>query len=152
MFPAGFPTRWGSTRVYLGLAVAKAALEFPMRLFAPFLMAAAGLAALPCAVAQSGEVSVELTRVSEAMAQRLGYDEARLPMSVLVPPAVAAEACGIPAEMFTPPRTGANEGCVAAKPTSGLERVVRSRVRSDEALGGPPATSSHGKTGPDTRR
>lgn len=110
------------------------------------LPAVAALALASAAHSQgSGLVSVDLIGVHEPLAQRMGVDPARMPMSILAPAAVAAAACGVRPETLSVARGGG--GCTASTPVAGLDVIVRDRMRENEAMGGPPAASA-GATGP----
>ncbi|HYF21245.1 MAG TPA: hypothetical protein VEA40_25505 [Ramlibacter sp.] len=98
--------------------------------------AAVSLAALACtaALAQNPPtVSVDLTKVSGAVAQRIQMDESNMPMSLQVPPEVAAEVCG--------PQAARSAACVARESSPALDRMIATRMREDDTrtMGAPPA-------------
>ena len=110
-------------RATLAAAVSAAALVFAMQ-----------------AQAQtSGLVSVELTEVSTTMAERLKVDEARIPMSIQVPPQVAAEVCGVSPGAPSAHRAREGDGCMARRSSPDLDKLITSRMRADDpaVLGAP---------------
>lgn len=92
------------------------------------------LAGSPLAAAQpTGLVSVDLTQVAASMAQRLGVDESRMPLSIQVAPEVAAQACGLAAGALARKGAGGAEGCVAVAAASPLlDQVLLARMKRDE--------------------
>ncbi|MBK0393973.1 hypothetical protein [Ramlibacter algicola] len=70
-------------------------------------------------------VSVDLSRLAPAMAQRMNLDESRMPLSLLVPAAVAAEACAVPVARIAP------AGCQASVHSGALDRVLAARMEAD---------------------
>lgn len=87
----------------------------------------------------SGLVSVELTEVSNTMAERLKVDEARIPMSIQVPPQVAADVCGVSPGAPSAHRAREGDGCMARRSSPDLDRLITSRMRADDpaVMGGP---------------
>lgn len=100
---------------------------------------ACAAAALPAHAQTSGLVSVELTEVSTSMAERLRVDEAKIPMSIQVPPQVAAEVCGVAPGAPSPHVARAGDGCIARRSTPALDKLITSRMQADDpaVLGGP---------------
>ena len=105
-------------------------------------------AALSAHAQTSGLVSVELTEVHTTMAERLKVDEAKIPMSIQVPPQVAAEVCGISPGAPSPHVARAGDGCMARRSTPALDKLITSRMQADdpatmgapgEPIGGPGA-------------
>ncbi|WP_156385564.1 hypothetical protein [Ramlibacter sp. Leaf400] len=103
--------------------------------------AAALISSTPVFAQTSGLVSIELTEVSSNMAERLKVDEAKIPMSIMVPPEVAAEACGVSPGAPSPQVARRGDGCMARKSTPFLDKLITSRMEADDpsAMGGPPA-------------
>lgn len=87
----------------------------------------------------SGLVSVELTEVSSPLAERLKVDEAKIPMSIQVPPQVAAEVCGISPGAPSPHVARAGDGCMARRSSPALDKLISSRMQADDpaVLGAP---------------
>ena len=112
-------------RAVLAAAVSAAALMFAMQVQAQ--------------VQTSGLVSVELTEVSNNMAERLKVDEARIPMSIQVPPQVAAEVCGVAPGAPSAHRAREGDGCMARRSSPDLDKLITSRMRADDpaVMGGP---------------
>jgi hypothetical protein len=103
---------------------------------------AALIAAMPVHAQTSGLVSVELTEVHTTMAERLRVDEAKIPMSIQVPPQVAAEVCGVAPGAPSPQVARAGDGCMARRSSPDLDKLITSRMRADDpaVMGGPGAT------------
>jgi hypothetical protein len=89
----------------------------------------------------SGLVSVELTHVSASLAERLKIDEARIPMSMQVPPDVAAQVCGIAPGAPSPHTAPRGDGCMARQSTPELDKLLTARMKADDpaTMGGSPA-------------
>lgn len=103
-------------------------------------VSAAALAVAMQAQAQtSGLVSVELTEVHTTMAERLKVDEAKIPMSIQVPPQVAAEVCGVAPGAPSPTVARAGDGCMARRSSPDLDKLITSRMQADDpaVLGAP---------------
>ena len=96
-------------------------------------------AALSAHAQTSGLVSVELTEVHTTMAERLKVDEAKIPMSIQVPPQVAAEVCGVSPGAPSPQVARAGDGCMARRSSPDLDKLITSRMQADDpaVLGGP---------------
>jgi hypothetical protein len=109
---------------------------------------AVALVAAACANAQqtslgqpsSGLVSVELTQVSANIAERLKVDEAKMPMSIQVPPNVAAEVCGVTPGAPSAQVARSGDGCMARKSSPALDQLITSRMKADDpaTMGGSP--------------
>jgi hypothetical protein len=105
------------------------------------VLAAATLFSLgTSAGSQAVQVSVDLTDVASDLAQRLHLDESRMPMSILVPREVAAEACGVAVQSLVTHPAGQGQGCMARGTSATLDRILLARLRSDES----PPTGSPG--------
>jgi len=98
-------------------------------------------AAAPAHAQSSGLVSVDLREVAPAIAQRSGLDESMMPLSIQVPPEVAATACGVAPASMAQQATRGGEGCTARTSTPELERVVTQRMKADEAATSPTRAS-----------
>ena len=87
----------------------------------------------------SGLVSVELTEVHTTMAERLKVDEAKIPMSIQVPPQVAADVCGIAPGAPSPQVARPGDGCMARRSSPDLDKLITSRMKADDpaVLGAP---------------
>jgi hypothetical protein len=87
----------------------------------------------------SGLVSVELTEVHTTMAERLKVDEAKIPMSIQVPPQVAADVCGVSPGAPSAQVARAGDGCMARRSSPDLDKLITSRMRADDpaVLGAP---------------
>ncbi len=96
-------------------------------------------AALSAHAQTSGLISVELTEVHTTMAERLKVDEAKIPMSIQVPPQVAAEVCGVSPGAASPQVARAGDGCMARRSSPDLDKLITSRMQADDpaVLGGP---------------
>jgi hypothetical protein len=112
--------------------------------FSPALVVAAGVVLLagPAGSQNTGLVSVDLSKVSAQIAQRNRLDESQMPMSIQVPPAVAAAACAVPLASMVNHATRGGEGCVAVEHSPALDSAVASRMKTDEEK--PPAVKPVG--------
>ena len=101
--------------------------------------AALVLVAMQANAQTSGLVSVELTEVHTTMAERLKVDEAKIPMSIQVPPQVAAEVCGVAPGAASPQVARAGDGCMARRSSPDLDKLITSRMKADDpaVLGAP---------------
>lgn len=96
------------------------------------------------ATQQPATVSVDLTRISKTIADRLGVDEANMPLSMQVPHEEAVQLCGAQSPgLVGAGRTGGS--CTAASSSASLDRMIQSRMKADEtppepkAMGAGPA-------------
>src|SRR4051812_9546679 len=95
---------------------------------ASLLGAAAALAQQPPAPAVPPTVSVDLTKVSKTIADRLGVDESNMPLSMQLTPQQAAEVCE--AGRGTPPAAAGS--CTASTSSASLDRMIMARMKTDE--------------------
>lgn len=86
---------------------------------------------------RSPTISVDLTQVSADIAQRLGVDEANMPMSMQLPPDQAAQVCG----------SAERNSCTATRSSSALDQLVGSRMKADET---PPTNAMGAGAAPTT--
>jgi hypothetical protein len=110
----------------------------PIRLFPAIVLAVAAQHAL---AQSSGGVSLDISEVSEGIAKRMGVDESRMPMSILVPVDVAAAACGVPRETLSPQGARGGGNCTAKQPVPQIDAILHERILQNEAVGGPPSSS-----------
>ena len=103
----------------------------------PGFAAAAVFAGAAFAAAQAGPardaVSVDISGLAAAMAQRMNLDESKMPLSLMVSAEVASEACAVPIHRITP------AGCEATVPTGALDRLLAARMEANAPLPEPPS-------------
>ena len=77
-------------------------------------------------------VSVDISGLAAAMAQRMNLDESKIPLSLMVPAKVASEACAVPVHRITP------AGCEATVHSGALDRLLAARMEANAPLPEPP--------------
>jgi hypothetical protein len=82
---------------------------------------AAALTLSSAALAQDRTVSVDLSGISDDLAEQLGLDVDDLPDSILVSAETAAEACGVELESI-------GESCLATTATDDLESAITEEI------------------------
>ena len=113
---------------------------FPCALLA---LAAAGACAQVPRPGGPAQISVDLTDVAPALAERLKLDGSRIPLSMLVPADVAAEACSVPLPSLSP------KGCRAVAGSARLDQLLLTRLLIDEPP--PESATPPGAPPPGTR-
>lgn len=102
----------------------------------PVFAAASVFAGAAFAAAQAppagDAVSVDISGLAAAMAQRMNLDESRMPLSLLVPAKVASEACAVPVHRITP------AGCEATVHSGALDRLLAARMEANTPPPEPP--------------
>jgi len=94
---------------------------------------AATLLASPFALAQqSGLVDVDIKNVVNDIAQKLTVDVSQIPLTVLVPVDVAANVCGIAANVLRQQVASGAATCTATGTSTALNETVQKQVKKDQ--------------------
>jgi hypothetical protein len=97
------------------------------------VIGAAILFASPFALAQqSGLVDVDIKNVINDIAQNSNLDVSRIPLTVLVPADVAANVCGIPANVLGQQVARGAATCTATRTSTALNETVQKQVKKDQ--------------------
>jgi hypothetical protein len=129
-------------------------LEFPMKLFgnaSPLLgplprslnmnrlsttLAAVGAATLFASqfvlAQRSGLVDVDIKNVANNIAQNLKMDASHIPLTVLVPVDVAANVCGVAANVLGQQVASGAATCTATSTSTALNEAVQTQVKKDQ--------------------
>ncbi len=94
-----------------------------------FLLAATAFAAGPALSQQSGLVNVSLNNVANNIAQNLSVDVSQIPVSVQAPIGVAANVCGIDANVLAQQAQGGTANCAASTTSNALNQIVLRQIR-----------------------
>ena len=91
---------------------------------------AVGLAAAP-ALAQTngGLVTVNISNVANDIAKNLSIDVSQIPVSVQVPVGVAANVCGVDANVLAKQKQGGTTTCDANSTSNALNQVVQKQLK-----------------------
>jgi hypothetical protein len=105
----------------------------PIRASWTLLAATAALLPVPAARAEQGGqlASVTILRVADDVARNIGVDASQIPLNVTVPLDVAAAVCGIDVSVLARQADNGVAQCNAQRTASGLDDVVRQRVRGN---------------------
>jgi hypothetical protein len=93
------------------------------------LLAAAAFVAGPVLAQQTGLVNVSISNVANNIAQNLKVDVSQIPVSVQVPVAVAANVCGVDANVLSQQAAGGSAKCDAKSTSTALEQVVQTQLK-----------------------
>lgn len=92
--------------------------------------AATFLAAAPVAFAQqSGLVNVEIGDVANDIARNLSVDVSQIPVTVQVPVGVAANVCGVAANVLAQQKDAGTAACKATTASTALNQVVQKQLK-----------------------
>lgn len=91
------------------------------------LAAQAVFALAPAFAQQSGLVNVDVQNVANNIAQNLRIDVSQIPLTVQVPIGVAANVCGVAANVLAQQAAGAS--CTATSTSTALERQILQQIR-----------------------
>ena len=108
---------------------------------------ASGLAASGAAFAQqAGLVNVSLGDVRPEIAKNINVDVSQIPVTVQVPVGVAANVCGVDANVLAQQGQGGTAACTAKNTSTALNQVVQNQSKGQSA-GSPGGTSGSGAAG-----
>lgn len=91
--------------------------------------ALAALVAVPAWSQQSGLVNVSLSNVANNLAKNLSVDVSRIPVSVQVPVGVAANVCGLDANVLARQAQGGTADCAASTTSTALNQIVQRQIK-----------------------
>ena len=91
----------------------------------------AALVMAPQAYAQqSGLVNVSLSNVANNIAKNLSVDVSQIPVSVQVPIGVAANVCGVAANVLAQQAASGTGSCSASSTSTALDQVVQKQAKA----------------------
>ena len=94
------------------------------------VLGAATLACAPFAMAQqSGLVNVEVSNVANDIAKNLSVDVSQIPVTVQVPVGVAANVCGVDANVLAQQKKDGGASCAAKSASGALNQVVQKQLK-----------------------
>lgn len=99
------------------------------------ITAAAAVAALaigaigPALAQQEGLVNVNVSNVANDIAKNLSIDVSQIPVTVQVPVGVAANVCGVDANVLAKQKQGGTAACDAKSTSTALDQVVQKQVK-----------------------
>ena len=94
---------------------------------------AATLAMAPQAFAQqSGLVNVSLSNVANNLAKNLSVDVSQIPVTVQVPVGVAANVCGVAANVLAQQAGSGTAACSATSTSTALDQVVQKQSKTSD--------------------
>jgi hypothetical protein len=102
---------------------------------APLLVAGAlifGLAPAASAAQQSGLVNVNIQDVAQNIARDINVNVSQIPVSVQVPVGVAANVCGVDANVLAKQQQTGDATCKASSTNQALNQVVQKQVGSQK--------------------
>ena len=100
-----------------------------------YIAAVVGLSAMlgTGAFAQGGAglVNVSINNVANDIARNLSVDVSRIPVTVQVPVGVAANVCGVNANVLAQQRNAGATNCAASSTSTALDQVVQRQLKSN---------------------
>lgn len=93
------------------------------------ILALSALAAAPAFSQQSGVVNVDIRNVANNIAQNLKVDVSQIPVTVQAPVSVAANVCGVAANVLGQQAAGGAGQCTAQSTSTALDQVVLRQVK-----------------------
>jgi hypothetical protein len=93
------------------------------------LILVASCAAAPAFAQQSGLVNVDVKNVANNIAQNLKVDVSRIPVTVQVPVAVAANVCGVAANVLGDQAASGSGSCTAKTTSDALNQIVQTQLK-----------------------
>lgn len=85
-------------------------------------------AAVPASADQNGLVNVDLSNVRTDIAKNIDVDVSQVPVSVQVPVGVAANVCGVDANVLAQQKKGGTAECQAQNTSTALNQIVQKRA------------------------
>lgn len=93
------------------------------------ILALSALAAAPAFSQQSGVVNVDIRNVANNIAQNLKVDVSQIPVTVQAPVSVAANVCGVAANVLGQQTTGGSGSCTATTTSAALNDIVQQQIK-----------------------
>ena len=107
---------------------------------------ASGFIASSAFAQQAGLVNVSLGDVRPEIAKNINVDVSQIPVTVQVPVGVAANVCGVDANVLAQQGQGGTAACTAKNTSTALNQVVQNQSKGQSA-GSPGGTSGSGGAG-----
>ena len=83
--------------------------------------------------AQGGLVNVSLSNVKPEIAKNINVDVSQVPVTVQVPVGIAANVCGVEANVLAKKGPGGAAECTAKNTSSALNDIVQKQAKSQKA-------------------
>lgn len=93
------------------------------------LLAISAFAAAPVFAQQSGLVNVDVHNVANNIAQNLKVNVSQIPVTVQVPVGVAANVCGVAANVLGQQAAGGGGSCTATSTSTALNNIVQQQLK-----------------------
>ncbi len=84
----------------------------------------------PAEAQQSGLVNVDISNVANNIARNINVDVSQIPVTVQVPIGIAANVCGVNANVLAQQGVGAAQ-CTATSTTNALDNLVQRQIKSN---------------------
>lgn len=99
-------------------------------LAATFSVVALGMTTPALADAQSGLVNVDVSNVANNIAKNISVDVSQIPVTVQVPVGIAANVCGLDANVLAKQAQGGTANCGATTTSTALDQLVQRKLSS----------------------
>ena len=96
----------------------------------PLLSAFAAFHFSPAVAQQSGLVNVDISNVANNIARNINVDVSQIPVTVQAPIGIAANVCGVNANVLAQQGTGAAQ-CTATSTSNALDNLVQRQIKSN---------------------
>ena len=80
---------------------------------------------------QSGLVNVDISNVANNIAQNINVDVSQIPVTVQAPIGIAANVCGVNANVLARQGTGAAQ-CTATSTSTALNQIVQKQIKQNK--------------------
>lgn len=101
-----------------------------IRKLSAILTATVALSSAPMAFSQqSGLVNVDIKNVANDIAKNINVDVSQIPVTVQAPIGVAANVCGVAANVLGSQGGSGNAGCTATTTSTALNQIVQRQVK-----------------------
>ncbi len=84
----------------------------------------------PAEAQQSGLVNVDISNVANNIARNINVDVSQIPVTVQAPIGIAANVCGVNANVLAQQGTGAAQ-CTATSTSNALDNLVQRQIKSN---------------------
>ena len=101
-----------------------------LRVFLAGFVSAAAVSMVPMVLAQqSGLINVDISNVANNIAKNINVDVSQIPVNVQVPVDIAANVCGVTANVLSQQAATGAASCTAQSTSSALNDVVLRQVK-----------------------
>lgn len=97
--------------------------------FSTAIVALGLLAGPTLAQTNEGLVTVNISNVANDVARNLSVDVSQVPLSVQVPVGIAANVCGVDANVLAKQKQGGTASCDATSTNNALQQVVQKQMK-----------------------